>query len=547
MRLLPSLIAGSTIGAFFQAPIGSAHSDPIYQNEYCPSSLTAEQQIQFFRRVMNIGASYSHGCSECDVVPQFRKGGEKTGDLGWARRNFLVHFLNHGPWKSPENFAHEFIAVAENDPATNFSMLFEPLFLRFSPYRGRWIYQPQRDTLTVMTRQDISRLSKDPAFEDDGPSVDGPPVRRSHKRVPSQRYGVVYQTFPGKFAAGGAKTKTIIDLAMDGQRAHEFLRRMGGIATYEQLMATGWQSPHLRQLLIQNVLGELSKWQPTSVFAVDALFWDAVPHMLEIVHQQRPKSLVNKIITHRMSQQFLDLQYFGSDVERRIRLDFLEVLARFSNIQSADAPVPVMLATLIDGPGRHIVTNGLQANFAQLIGTFVNHLTGIDISQELLTWLNKIAYDPASPVALTPQKYYDPVTGETLSPEQRLHYRKILQNIESQWHAHSALNASTPLGNGASVPKPLKGLLTTIILDALQDLESYIRAADTAFATVNSDIRTFALRQDHNVKIINVDPFFKNFHRLVHPETMHPTVAAARWMANLVDSSLCGRAVHPPP
>jgi hypothetical protein len=80
-------------------------------SQFCVSRLDADKQAEIFSRIMNLGASYSHGCTMCDASPTFRAQVIADGEFNFARRNFLAQFLHRGAWKNPSDFKFEFMTI----------------------------------------------------------------------------------------------------------------------------------------------------------------------------------------------------------------------------------------------------------------------------------------------------------------------------------------------------------------------------------------------------------------------------------------------------
>lgn len=470
------------------ANVGHAASPISFEkgaSQFCVSNLSAAGQRQYYSRMLNLGASYSHGCTECDVRPWFSKAMRATNDEGWIRRNLLVQFLQRAPWANPSEWAHEWVAVAENDPVSNFATLFPKKTLKKTPYHGRWLYSPENDTLKVADAALSETLARHPL--DAAPLVGAgrPRTDWTPPMKDSRFHGQVFQTIPGRYRADGATTKTIFDFATDGSMSYELFKFQGDERLYKDLMANGWKDAAKRRRLVDATVKRLMSTSPSIVFAVDFMAWDAFFHMFHLISKSHPSNPIVAVATNDALHRLANRVYHGDEMEGRIRSDVFEVLARVSRGEGHRRPVPVLFTRLIDDPAKTALGKGLYAEFGKIAGGFIKTMLGIEVTAEVTEALRNI--DPAT-----------------------LDYRE----------------------------QP-KDIVSGIARDILKDLPIMLKAADAAFNFQNNVIREFTARTNNNVHLVNADEFFLNFHQIVHTNAVHPHVKGARWVAGLFDRAVC--------
>ncbi len=476
--------------------------------QFCPDTMSAKKQNKIFSRVMNIGASYGHGCTTCETSLSQRDSMKDTNDLGWVRRNFLVQFLQRTTWKSEISFKHEFISVIENDPHANFANIYSKSELKETPYRSRWIYRPMSDNFSIMPNWQEEELLANSNFHDESFLIGGANIRKKKKVVKNREdKGHLYQTYPGNFYKDGARSKLIIDLAVDNATTNELFKYLTDEDIFKKLKKGEWKDKALRQLLIHKAATKITNSKPSLIFMVDTFFWDTVPLMFHYVKKEKPNSILFKLITSKLFQKAIDTKLGSVETEKNKIEDFFEVLRRVSKGYQTGRPVPIILARLIDNPGKEIISSGNQEAFGALIGTYIKTLTDIDLTEELTYWLKQIKYDK-----------------NTNNYNMSESYQKNLQNMR-----HSLKDGE-------------KGLVKKLLVAALADLPVLIKSADKAFNDINKKIRTFTSTSNHNVHLVNADEFYLNFHNIIHPETMHPTVSGAKFMSDLIHRTTCSGA-----
>jgi hypothetical protein len=503
--------------------------------QYCVSSLSAEKQTEVFSRILNLGASYSHGCTMCDANKGFRDNAVADGHFNFARRNFLARFLTRAPWKKPEEWKFEFLSVLENDYSNNLAQMYSKKELREQGYDGKWALWLGRDEVSRMTPALEEWKKKSPGFKDESALVGTGLLRRNYNQRDLSRVGVMYQTVPGQFAENGAKQKTIVDLAIDRGRSFEMLRAYGGKDLYDKLAKRGWRDAAQREIIVQNTVSYLRSFQPTVVFSVDALFWDAVPRMFHYAKLQNPKGLVTKLITQPLLSKLIGLEFYDDIQQENMLTDMFRVLEEVSRDNGTGKPIPVMLGRLIDEPGKAIKGLGLEAEFGALIGTFIEVFSGRNFTEDVTAALKKLTYESADLSGT-------PFEGITLSAEEHAKVRLALKNaqdIEEKYLADNSSRESTGNGVKPVLPWIVRGAMNAAVLDALGDLPMLVQSADRAFTYGNTFARAITARTSNNLQLVNVDEFYRNFHEIVSKHTMHPTPEGAERMSDLVETALC--------
>jgi hypothetical protein len=504
---------------------------------------------------MNLGASYSHGCTQCDAGKALREQVIADGQFNFTRRNFLAQFLHRGNWKNPQEFKFEYMTVLENDFLSNLSQIYDKKQLRREGYDGKWALYPELDRMGRLTPAQESYAKASPGYSDESALVGNGYVRRDFKKRDLSRRGHIYQTVPGQFAADGAKQKKIFDLALDSTRSFDIMRAYGNKEVYDKLVKRGWRDAAQRELLVSSTVEYFRSFAPSIVFSVDSLFWDAVPQMFHYARLEKPSSLMAKLLTMPVVSKLLGLDNFDDVQRENMTADYYRVLERLSAGDATRPAVPVMLGRLIDAPGESIKARGLESEFGMLIGVFVAVFTGRDFTAEITRQLKKLSYEVPNPGKLGTMGL--PVSESGLTGSEIALVKNALAQAQQIEDAHylkefGAKQAAAMKANGAdngtkpALPWIVRGAVNAAILNALGDLPLLIKSADRAFTTQNRFAREVAARTSNNVQLVNVDEFYLKFHEIVNPHTMHPSVEGAKEMADLVDRALCN-SVGPTP
>jgi hypothetical protein len=505
--------------------------------QYCLSKISAQSQSELFARTMNLGASYSHGCTQCDVGASFRDQLAATNDLFFVRRNYLAQFLERARWKNPAEFKFEFLNVQENDAETNLARMFPLSQLQTQGYNGKWAFYPEELRAELLSSELEKYTLESPGFNDQSMLIGSGYTRHTYWDRDLSRKGHIYQSVPGKHYSAGARQKILFDLALDKSRSFELLKNYGDEQVYKRLVESGWNDLNDRSFLISKTVAYLRSFGVSSVFAPDAMFWDAVPALFARAKELNPKSLVAKLLTAPFLSKQMGLEFYKADQRERMMRDYFEVLARLSRNNGNGKSVPVFYGRLIDAPGEMIRSRGLEKEFGALIAAFVEVFTGRDFSKQITDELKKRVWKFESKKLKSLWHW-----GSSSRFEQ-------VENVEEDFSEVEAAQASRALkqidlltlpGDTKPVlPDAMRGLVNAAILSALGDLPLLVDAADAAFTDQNRILREVAANPHNNIQLLNVDEFFNNFHTIVNEYTMHPSVKGAGMMADLVEESLC--------
>lgn len=478
--------------------------------DYCPARLNATAQDEIFERVINVGASFTHGCVSCDDLDGFSTYHRLTHDGPWIRRNPLLTFLIGTPWKNERLGNNDFVAIFENDSETDVG---ETVRSQKKTYQGFWGYYPQFDTAAMLSSGTIEKLNASSAFQDNVKLVGGPQVRKLSERTQT---GIVFQ-WVQKHDDGQLNVKpfSLFDLSTDGGRMHEFIRSTSSAANYKKLYSKGWRDAELRKTVVNESVARIAAMQPSSMIVFDALFWDAIVESFAYLYEKKPSSLVLKIL-----KPLIGWQSFGADmgdpVKRdNIRADFFEILTRTSNLMSTHGrPVPVFLSRLLDNPLTVFQEPRMELALASLFGQVLYRLTGEDYSAALHQGLAQ---------AHAAQK------GNDFS------FPFSLLNGQPNF-------ADDALGGVATgrLGFPMRSVVNLSIGGALKDLPLFMEGFHFAFNKINRSVD--ALKKQtalHNIQVINASVFYKNFPSLLNPESSHPSIAGSRIIANTLEWELC--------
>jgi hypothetical protein len=285
------LLATALIGnAYASEPLPQRYSKDASQ--FCFPKLSAEDQIKYYSKIMNIGASYTHGCIGCDQNDNLRAYTDLTGDQLWFRRNYLLHFLSEVQWKKPDYGRAEKIAILENDPKNRPKGLIPSWSLKRDGYSGEWIYDPRRDVAHLTDPEFSAWLQKNTTYGESIGLVGGiETVRDLSKTRNSARKGILYQTFQSSLPQDGNAPR-VIDLAIDGGRMHDFFAAYVSPSIIEPLQRSKWSDPVLRRRAITEAVKYVKAINPSIIMGIDMMFWDSVSQALAYMRQSKPKSLI---------------------------------------------------------------------------------------------------------------------------------------------------------------------------------------------------------------------------------------------------------------
>lgn len=474
--------------------------------------------------MVNIGASFGHGCTSCTVNPTLREHNQESGDSSWIRRNYLVQFLKNVKWKNPSLFNYDFISIVENDSRENFAKIFNDRSLKRSPYRSRWQYDKKTDLTSEMSFSTEIEILSNPNFHDESELIGGAYVRKKKKAIKNKKkkmIGHLYQSYPGSHYQSGARSKSVFDLGTDSATIEKFFINMAGKKLIKKLKKSKWKKAKLREKVKDIIVEKIQKMNPTIISAIDPIFWDSIPRMLHYAREKNPRSFIMKFLTSKLFGKLSKVKLRSKEFENRKFDDFFEIMARISVNKKTGKPVPVIMANLIDRPGKHIHDNQLEAVFGTLIGNYVYVVTGIDFTKEFIKWLKELEYEDKSQ-EVEAKAFYNKLKKLSLeeigaTPEEIINTQYIIGGIGDK----------------------VRGKLFKIILKAFGDLPLMIKSIDKAFTELNKKVTTFASRDDHNVYLLDAKHFYENFHILVHPKTMHPTVKGAKFMAKMFAEAPC--------
>lgn len=551
-------------------------------SQFCFSELSAERQRDIYSRIVNLGASFTHGCIECDVDKSFRTYLELTNDSTWIRRNPLVHFLAAAPWKNELDGKFEYIAIYENEPDYDMNLLaLDSSQAPMRDYAGMWLFDPSDDFVAVFDRAATDRFRANPSFRADMEKL-GPRRKVFTQDFATEQSGILYRTVVGRHGAEGATSKILIDLAIDGGRMHDVFRTHSKPELYKALDESGWRNNALRAQIIENTVRNLRTYRPTVIVAFDLLFWDAVSDAFGYLYSHDPKSKLFRYL-----RPFIEKRKFAKDMfdgvkRENIRHDLYEVLAQLSRGDARNPAIPTLLSGLMDNPKEAIRNNKLEPVLAALFGQFIYRYTGKDVSVDLADWLRKLGFENSpfsisaaglffahdSAARMDNALFRAPRYGDYFDEESRSHFssleitesRELYESFES--YAQRLRNGEDQDGqtnfddmeilkeyrqDASSGPKVgrlnqwVAGLLNGMLLEGMGDLPIFFEGLHRAFNNTNARTREFTSREDNNVHYVSADTFYSNFATFLKPETMHPSVLGAKIMANSFDSEICQR------
>lgn len=521
-------------------------------SQFCFPKLSAEEQIKYYSKIMNIGASYTHGCIGCDQNTSLRAYTDLTNDQLWFRRNYLVHFLANVQWKQPGYGVTDKIAVLENDPKNRPAALIPEWSLKREGYTGEWIYDPRRDVAHLTDPAFSNWLKENTAYGETASLVGGSQkVFDLSKPRTGVHRGSIYQTFRMS-GAQDPQAPRVIDLALDGGRMQDFFAAYVPAEIMEPLQKSKWSNPALRRMAIEAAIKHVKALNPSMIMAIDALFWDSVSHALAYMRESKPNSIVVKTLLNIMALQDKNGATFNETRRFNVSEDFYQVLRGISQENQYGPSIPILIARLINDPLKVFAEKKFEPVLGAVFGQYLATMTGQNFGDQLALWLRRMSAVNFTAFSESSAGYYDSETQATYSAEemqaireaydefQRLMTAGLEENGLSPKAYFSTLNAAKPSEpQGQSQSGLLTALANWAILKAVKDLPLFMQSLEKAMQYENRGIRSLTSQADNNVHLVNVDKFFENFPYFLKPETMHPSVFGSKQMAGMINKAVC--------
>lgn len=542
--------------ALSQGHVSASESSPNRYSkdasQFCFPKLSAEDQIKYYSRIVNIGASYTHGCMGCDQNANLRAYTDLTNDQFWFRRNYLVHFLANVQWKQNDYGIADKIAILENDPKNRPKALIPQWSLQREGYTGEWVYDVRRDVAHLPDPAYARWLRENTAFGDSAKLVGGPQNVTDLSKPRGGTYkGNVYQTFRGS-GPQDPNAPRVIDLAIDGGRMHDFFEAYVSPEIMVPLQKSKWSNPTLRRMAVEAAIKHVKSLNPTLIMAIDTLFWDSVSHALAYMRESKPDSIIVKALLNVMAFQDKNGTTFNETRRFNVAEDFYQVLRGISQDNQHGPAIPVLIARLIDNPLEIFAQKKYEPVLGAVFGQYLATLTGQNFADQLALWLRKMSAVSLSAHSEDVDGYYDPESRATYSAEELDTLRQAYQDYQqllserleeqgiSPQSFFAAQNSTkpNPVGNNSSTGL-INGLANWAILKAVKDLPLFMQSLERAMRYENRGIRSLTSQPDNNTHLVNVDKFFENFPYFLKPETMHPSVFGSKQMAGMINKAVC--------
>lgn len=538
-------------------------------SQFCFPNLNADEQIRTYSRIVNIGASYSHGCMGCDQNAKLRGYTDLTGDSLWFRRNYLLHFMSRMDWKKEDFLKPDKIAILENDAKGRPASLLPEWFLKTNSYRGEWIYDASRDAAHLTDPEFSQWLQQSTGYGNNIQLVGGiEPVSSLKTPRKSDRHGVLFQGFTIS-SERETKTQVVYDLAIDGGRMQDFFGSYISPDLYVALDRSKWTDKRLREQAVRNAALYIKQLNPSIVLGIDTFFWDSVSRALSYMRESRPSSLVVRIALNFMAKMDRNGSNFNEARRANVSQDFFKVLELVSTENDLGPSVPVLLAKMHDSPLEVFSQNNYEPILAALFGQYFESLVGVNFAEHLAFWLRKIAYSRNAHIQLSPaEKNWDPSMASReltktrvarsvgffddelemyFSAEDVEQVRESYEQYESQLNellSRKGILSSTLSNEQAQINlKRSTGLISRLanwlLLKAVKDLPLFMESLEKAMQQENRSIRAMTSQVSNNTHVINVDKFYEHFPYFLQPETMHPSVFGAKQMAEMVNKAIC--------
>lgn len=542
---LPTLLGAPLLLCFQLAAEAAPFEKGVEQ--FCINNLSASRQSELFSRIVNIGASFGHGCMGCDSAPNVQGFTELSNGQFWVRRNYLTHFLSSAPWKNPAEFRFESIYVLENDSKTKPTALISKKHLKDFGYTGEWLYDPARGAFGHLSSTNKTRIvNGDPELLSEANKVGGPLRQRKKVRVRENGpYGTLMRTVPGRFATEGAQPKSVFDLSIDGGFLEDLFMQYGNPEVVQALLKSQWRDPELREQAVHSFAAHLASLQPSVVFGVDTLFWDTVMEALYRLNERGAESPLVRIVFAVLEQTPIGVRIFDQERRENIRADFLQAMSLVSKGYPGYEPVPVLMARLADMPLRKFKARNYMPVLATVFGQYFEQITGLNLIDDLLYWLDRIVFSGPS-AAQSPFPARLQSLSVTFSAADRVKLQEELRWALQRYSTQGSKPrfSSDPLGGRGLVMLPsfTKGIVGPLVAAVLVELPEFLQGLADSFDAVNRSVVAVGEDAQNNLHVMNVDEFFENLGYFLNPRTAHPSVLGAKRMAAMVERTLCGEA-----
>jgi hypothetical protein len=467
--------------------------EPTLQN-YCPANRSVSQTQDLFMRTLAIGASYTHGCGGCETTPQFNRFLKEQGDFGWARRSlFVQNAQNLVGTETPLNWL-----ITENDVKVNFGNIVHESVFQNEGYSGNWILDGKKDSMRLATNSEVHNLNQTKGFVNESSWVSAGEIRKTKTDRNKFRGGILYQSVP---STQFPKSFKVLDWSVDKSRSFQLFKSFGNETVFNRLMRSGWKDESLRAQLIDDTVRKIKRFRPTSVFGVDLLFWDTVPEMFYKAAQSELRTWPGRLVANRLMTYAIQLGWLKPEMKARVMHDLMRTLELVATSDHRGPAVPVFLGKLIANPAETISELNLEREYGNLIGTLAESFIGVDLKQNITQALEQGL--PGSNTDTTEE--FLPIDSK-LPPE--------FQGL---------------FGNIAGI----------VLKTSLPDLAKLLVAAEQSFAEQNKLFETYFEKTNADVHLLNLDDFFKNLHKYVNPQLVHPGVHGAKQMAKYLPKALC--------
>ena len=526
----------STYLALFAAFSGnSATIASPTQQQSCIDMLPVQAQAHRFSRIVNLGASFTHGCMTCDNGDKTAEFYELTADSFWFRRSILLHFFKERRWQALQNAKMGFYVV-ENDPTQKPSAVVDPEQVRRDGYSGVWHYEPRYDAAQLLSGREVESLLQKSTLLDEAGTIGGVQWKPDLKIRSSPSHGVLYVAYNGNTGVPFAQG---FDLSLDGGKVEDLFRHHGAQDDIVELEKTKWAPSEARTRAVQKAARRILELRPSVVISMDSLFWDAISRTGAIALEKGTGSIVLKFLLNSIRNSPESKSMFDRERANNVRDAYFETLSLVSLGQGAYPGSPVYLARLLENASEVFKQKNYESVIASLLGAYVTQLTGIDMQDRLYKWLKGQA-EKADNAQVFETQSTEPEFGPQLSPEERRRVRDALAKLQK------SLPSEPTRGRGKDTPNfALRALGTILLSDVLKESPALLEHLSTAFNETNLALRTYLRTHNHNIQLTDADEFYTNFAAYLKPETMHPHFQGAANFGYLLAKALCKKGETP--
>jgi hypothetical protein len=346
------------------------------QNSYSQQN-TNPTSVCNIKTLVNLGASFTHGCASCDASEKLFNENLATNDEHWFRRSLPSEFI------AAQALPEEEVFVFENEVGRRPLASFSDTHIQTHGVTGAWSFVPSKQEFFPFSSEFLTKILKNNKHLNKIVNFVGGSETK-YDRTPrlSAKKGHVFAL--GKFKNNNLEIGNItqlpeprlvsFDLAQDGARLETMFKNHISSEIYKPLISSAWTNNYLREKAIQALAARILELKPDAVSLVDMFFWDTFSRSFVLLNEDELKSPFLKIALSYLKSNPEKKQMFENDMSNRIRDDFMLALREVSKHST------VYLGKLIDNAKDKFT----EANYGPIAAALVVKFLEFSIDSEKL-------------------------------------------------------------------------------------------------------------------------------------------------------------------